>query len=60
MLKKENHYDFRARLDAVHRTDRRDPDAKCADGEFELKGGMKVSCPAGADEAPGVSVADLL
>ena len=60
MLKKENHYDFRARLDAVHRTDRRDPDAKRADGEFELKDGLKVSCPAGADEAVQETAKDLV
>ena len=60
MLKKENHYDFRARLDAVHRTDRRDPAATCADGEFELKDGLKISCPSDSCEAVQETVKDLV
>ncbi len=60
MLKKENHYDFRARLDAVHRTDRRDPAATRAPGEFELKNGLKISCPSNSCDAVQETVKDLV
>ena len=34
----EGPYDFRKRLEIVHRADRRDPAAKCAADEYEIAG----------------------
>ena len=46
----ERPYDFRKRLETVHERDRRDPDAKPAEGEFVIADGSVVAVPADADD----------
>ncbi len=46
----ERPYDFRKRLETVHERDRRDPDAKPAEGEVVIADGSVVAVPADADD----------
>ena len=44
----ESEYDFRKRLEVVHRADRRDPGVKRAADEFEFSDGVAI-CPVGGE-----------
>ena len=59
MLQPEKHYDFRARLDRVHRKDRRAPEATPAPGEFVLSDGVVIAYPAGSCDAVRETALDL-
>ncbi len=59
MCAAERPYDFRARLEAVHEKDRRDPAAKPAADELALEDGAVVAVPADADEVLALAAKDF-
>ena len=46
----EEAYDFRKRLEIVHQADRRDPAAKCAADEYEVRDGFRIGIAADAGD----------
>ncbi|MBO9604559.1 MAG: hypothetical protein J7639_01335 [Paenibacillaceae bacterium] len=59
MLEKERPYAFRRRLDEVHRPDRRDPDARPADGETAVTDDWAIVVSVGASELLLTAALDL-
>ncbi len=59
MLKTEQNYDFRRRLDTLHAPGRRDPLATAAPDEFSLPDGLPICFPADAPSAVIGTAKDL-